>query len=84
MLWKSFIYVNCLQMKSSEFSDKKKNIENISDLFRRISTEKIVKNHNKYDKINILNSAPPFYIGYLRYLSTSTTLIFKAQHQIAR
>lgn len=76
----------CKLLANEEFGifRQKKNIENISDLFRRISTEKIVKNHNKYDKINILNSAPPFYIGYLRYLSTSTTLIFKAQHQIAR
>lgn len=51
----------------------KKNIENIRDLLRRITKGKLLK----AQKITPDKPIIKFYVGYLRYLSTSNTLLFK-------
>jgi len=52
---------------------RKKNIENIRDLLRRITKGKLLKAQKITPDKHIIK----FYVGYLRYLSTSNTLLFK-------
>lgn len=51
----------------------KKNIENVRDLLRRITKGKLLKAQKITPDKHIIK----FYVGYLRYLSTSNTLLFK-------